>query len=110
MDENISNTDGSSYRNKREHPRSSFREPVGYQTSGEEGLPVGALAGDISQGGVRIRVQEFIPLRTVLQMKIRMTDPERMVPVKGQVVWVREVPHSEVYDVGIKFLEILQSI
>jgi len=94
---------------KRQYPRFSFREPVGYQTTGE-GLSFGALTDDISQGGVKIRVQEFIPLRTVLHMKIHMNDPARLVPVKGQVVWVREVPHSEVYDIGIRFLEIFQSI
>ena len=94
---------------QRKHPRFSFTEPVGYQTN-EASLPAGALAGDISRGGVRIRVQQFIPLRTVLELKIHMTNPDRIVPVKGQVMWVREVPHSEVYDIGIRFIEILQSI
>ncbi len=89
---------------KRQHPRFSFREPVAYNK--KEGSPEsGSLANDISGGGVRIRVQEFIPLNTVLDLKVHFTAPARTMAVKGFVVWVREVPHSEVYDVGIRFLQ-----
>ena len=94
---------------KRQYSRFSFRKSVEYQTR-EEGMPSGSLSDDISKSGVRIRVQEFIPLRTVLTLKIHMTEPARTVPVKGEVVWVREVPYSEVYDIGIRFTEILQNI
>ena len=79
---------------------------MGYQNAEESPLS-GSLASDISQGGVRIRVQQFIPLRTIVNLKIHLNNPSRSVPVKGQVVWVREVPDAEeVFDVGIQFLEI----
>ncbi len=87
---------------KRQYPRFSFNEAVVYQTG--EAPSSGSLAADISHGGVRIRVQEFIPLRTVISMKIHLGNPVRTVPIKGKVVWVREVPHSEVFDIGIEFL------
>ena len=89
---------------KRQYLRLSFNESVAYQTTGETPLS-GGLSSDISQGGVRIRIQEFIPLRAVVHLKIHFTNPMRTVPVKGQVVWVRELPHSQVYDVGVRFLE-----
>ncbi|MBI4309375.1 MAG: PilZ domain-containing protein [Candidatus Omnitrophica bacterium] len=89
---------------KRQCPRFSFKESIAYQTAQEVPL-AGSLSADISQGGVRIRIQEFIALRTVVHLKIHLTNPARVVPVKGEVVWVREVPHSESYDVGIRFLE-----
>ena len=90
---------------KRQYPRFPFKEAIGYQANGDAPLS-GGLSADIGEGGVRIRVQEFIPLRTVLSLKVHLTDPARTVPVRGQVVWVREVPHSEsTFDVGIKFLE-----
>jgi hypothetical protein len=92
---------------QRQYPRFSFKEPVAFQAA-EEAPSTGSLAGDISEGGVRIRVQEFIPLRTVLTLKIHLNNPVRTLPVKGEVVWVREVPHSEVFDVGIRFLEVEQ--
>ena len=88
---------------KRSYPRFPFNDPVVYKTG--DFSSTGSLAVDLSQGGVRIRVQKFIALRTVVSMNIHLNDPVRMLPVKGQVVWVREVPHSEIYDVGIRFLE-----
>lgn len=66
----------------------------------------GSLGKDISQGGVQIRVQQFLPLRSIVNLKIHLTNPSRTVPVKGLVVWVREVPESEVFDIGIQFMEL----
>ena len=89
---------------KRRFPRFSFKEPVGYLRT--EGLPEnGSLGEDLSPGGVRIRVPEFIPLRTVLNLKIHLNNPVRVMDVKGQVVWVRQVPYSDTYDIGIQFFE-----
>ena len=89
---------------KRQYSRFSFNEAIAYQTAGETSLS-GALGGNISQGGVRIRIQKFIPLRTLVYLKIHLTNPERNIPVKGQVVWIMEVPHSDTYDAGIEFLK-----
>jgi hypothetical protein len=89
---------------KRQYSRYTFREPVRYALT--QDLPEnGSLGADISDGGVRIRVQQFIPLKTILNLKLHLKDPTRVVPVKGQVVWVREVPHSDVFDIGIRFLQ-----
>lgn len=89
----------------RQFPRFAFREAVGYHRN--EGLPVeGSVGADISRGGVRIRVHQFIPLRSVVYLKIHLTNPVRTLPVKGTVVWIREVPHSEAFDVGIQFVEV----
>ncbi len=84
--------------------RVPFNEAVAYG-QGEDSLFNGSLAADLSQSGVRIRVQQFVPLNTIVHLKLHLKNPDRAVPVRGQVVWVREVPHSESYDVGIQFLE-----
>jgi c-di-GMP-binding flagellar brake protein YcgR len=89
---------------KRQYPRFDFKEAVRYQMTEQEPA-FGSLAEDISEGGVRIRVHEFVPLRTIVYLKIHMTNPVRVVPVKGQVVWIKEVPHSDCYEVGIHFVE-----
>ncbi len=89
---------------QRQFPRFLFRDSVEYKkTEGE--LLSNSMAADLSLGGVRIRVGTFIPLRSVVQLKLHLTSPVRLVPVKGQVVWVREVPYSESFDVGIQFLQ-----
>lgn len=94
---------------KRQFPRFSFSQPVAYQD--HEGYPeIGSLSADISQSGVRIRVNEFLPLRKILNFKLHLNNPTRVLSIKGQVMWVREVPQSESFDVGIRFLEILKKI
>ena len=88
--------------NNRQYPRFPFRESVAYQTG--DAPSSGSLAGDISEGGVRLTVNEFIPLNTVISLNIRLSDPARVVPAQGRVVWVREDPDGERFDVGIQFV------
>ncbi len=64
----------------------------------------GSLSGDISEGGLRLSVQEFIPLNTIFRLNIHVSDSARVLPAQGRVVWVREVPQSDRYDVGIEFI------
>lgn len=94
---------------KRQYPRLDFTEPVGYQEH-DEYPESGCTANDISQSGVRIRVNEFMPLRKIISLKLHLNNPTRVVSVRGQVMWVREVPYSETFDVGIRFLEILKNV
>ena len=88
--------------NDRQYSRFSFKESVGYQI-GEAPL-TGSLSGDISEGGLRLNVHEFIPLNTIVRLQIHVSDPERVLAAQGRVVWVREVPQSDRYDVGIEFV------
>ncbi len=64
----------------------------------------GSLSGDISEGGLRLSVQQFIPLNTIVRLQIHVSDPERVLAAQGRVVWVREVPQGDRYDVGIEFV------
>ena len=94
---------------KRQYPRFAFSEPVSYQhTEGSQEL--GSMGEDISQGGVRIRVNEFLPLLKILNLRLHLNNPSRVLDVKGQVVWVRELPLGETFDVGIRFLEIQKNV
>ena len=88
--------------NNRQYSRFPFRESVGYQI-GEAPL-TGSLSGDISEGGLCLNVHEFIPLNTIVRLQIHVSDPERVLAAQGRVIWVREVPQSERYDVGIQFV------
>ncbi len=88
--------------NRRIYERIPYHEAVGVQKG--ENPPSGSVAKDLSLGGVQINVGDFIPLNTVVNLQIHLTNPARTVPIKGRVAWVREVPQSERYDVGIEFL------
>ena len=88
--------------NNRQYSRFPFREAVGYQTG--DSPVTGSLAGDISEGGLRLTVKEFIALNTIVNLNIRLCDPVRVLPAQGRVVWVREDPDGERFDVGIQFI------
>ena len=87
--------------NKRQYPRFSFPEPVSYQS---QELPNGSLAGNISVGGLKLSVHEFVPLGTVLEVQIAFSNPIRVVNVKTKVVWVKEIAYSERYELGLEFI------
>ncbi|MBF0489391.1 MAG: PilZ domain-containing protein [Candidatus Omnitrophica bacterium] len=90
--------------NKRKHPRSSFSEPVGYQR--REDLPLeGSVAGDISQTGLKLSVNEFIPLNTILELQIQLPGQVQLVPAHAKVVWVREASHREdAWEIGLQLV------
>ena len=67
---------------KRQYPRFSFHGPVGYQRR-EDAPESGSVAVDLSQGGVRLRLSEFVPLNTLLDLKLHLTNPSRIMPVRG---------------------------
>lgn len=90
--------------NRRQFPRFTFDKPVQYQPN-EGADSRGALATDISLGGIKITVNEFMALGSVLEMGIYVAELGQQVPMKGKVVWVRENILSERFDVGLEFIK-----
>ncbi len=90
--------------NRRQNPRFVFNEAVGYQRGG--GLPLeGSLADDISQTGLRLSVHEFIPLNTVLELKIQLPGQFQLIPFSAKVVWVKEIPfRDDAWEVGLSLV------
>lgn len=90
--------------NKRQFPRFSFNEPVGYQRGGRSSFE-GSVAEDISQTGLKLSVNEFIPLNTVLDLQIQLPGQMNLVPARAKVVWVKEVPHrDDAWEVGLQLI------
>ena len=86
---------------RRRHKRVAFREPVQYH------LPIqsnhgGCLAADISEGGIRINFNDFVPLDSemIFQVFLSATKAVRCV---GRVMWVQKLPFSDRYQAGLKF-------
>jgi hypothetical protein len=98
--------------NKRTFPRFSLGEAVVYQRP-TQSAPTGSLAANISLGGLKLSVAEFVPVGTVLKMQINFSNPPRTVVANGKVVWVKEVGYGERYEIGLEFLrehETLQAL
>ena len=88
---------------KRVDPRFSFSEPVAYSVS--DVAVNGSLATNISQSGLSLKVQGFVPVGAVLELQIRLGQSLKVVWVKAQVVRVRVGLSEDCYDIGLKFIK-----
>jgi len=60
------------------------------------------LSGDLSKGGVRVRVDDFIPLDTELTLRIWLND-EEVVECAGRIVWIEKARFGDSYQAGLEF-------
>ncbi len=65
----------------------------------------GSLARNISLGGIKLTVHEFVPIGTVLEMQIHLDHPARDVLIKGKVMWSKELSYGEAYEIGVEFIK-----
>jgi len=61
---------------------------------------------NISANGIKFLVHKFIPKKSLL--KIRLTFGRAPLALEGmvRVVWIREVPNSGDYEIGVQFIDI----
>lgn len=88
----------------RKYPRVPFKKGVKCRLFAED-VQNGELAQDLSEGGIRIRSNVFIPMGEAISLGIQLSETEEVVEIVGRVVWVRFVPYSEVYQVGVEFVK-----
>jgi c-di-GMP-binding flagellar brake protein YcgR len=95
-------------RDKRRFPRLSFKEAVKFQI-GEYTLPDGSLSKDLSRGGISLTVNEFIPVKAPVIVYLQKNEESRVVELRGTVAWVKIIPESERFQIGIQFCDIDES-
>jgi hypothetical protein len=81
--------------------RFDFREPVQFRSVN----PVrsgGCLSCDLSEGGLRININEFVPPGTGLTVQIPLP-AQQFVEYAGRVAWVSKLPFAERYQLGLEF-------
>ncbi len=88
---------------KRLFRRVSCGQPVHFQSKDPAQFG-GCLSRDLSEGGIQINLNDFIPLGTELNLQIQLA-PERAVECVGRVVWVRGLPLMDRYQAGLEFLQ-----
>ena len=90
--------------NRRQFVRVPFYQPVGYQKHEESPLE-GSVAGDISQGGLKLNVNQFLALNTIIELQIRFPGQNRVISAHAKVVWTREVPYQEDrWEIGVQLI------
>jgi c-di-GMP-binding flagellar brake protein YcgR len=96
-------------RDKRRFPRLPFKEAVKFQV-GEYTCPDGSLSRDLSRGGICLTVNEFIPVKGQVIVYLQRSGESRLVELKGIVAWVKIIPESERYQIGVEFAELDTSV
>jgi len=75
--------------------RVQFKDPAQFS---------GSLSCDLSEGGVRLQMNDFIPLGTELTLTIQLED-DRIVECPCRVVWVQKNRFADRYQAGLEFVE-----
>ena len=90
----------------RQFPRVDFHEPVECtllpQEEGNGWENRGLAACDISEGGLKFYTTDFIPLHKAVRLSFYIR-AQQHIALSGKVVWVQKMPHSDNYQVGLKF-------
>jgi|GEM_PF-955850 len=89
---------------RRKAKRVEFRQPIQYRSRESEQLQ-GSLGYDLSEGGLRLQTESFIPLKKPLSIHMELGSGQS-VEMDGHVVWVQLVPHAERYHVGLSFEDV----
>lgn len=96
-------------REKRQHPRYPFKQAVKFQI-GEYSCPDGSLSRDLSRGGICLTVNQFVPVKGSVILYLQEHRQAKIIVVKGTVSWVKMLPDSDRYQVGIQFEHMDESV
>ncbi len=88
---------------RRQFKRVGHSEAVEFQYKSDF-MGNGSLSCDLSESGIRLTVNDFVALGTEMFLQIRL-GAENFVSCNGRVVWVRQLPHSERYQLGVEFMD-----
>lgn len=96
------------YQEQRRFPRVALNSEVKFQIrqSNKFGL---TRCRDISEGGVRILTEDFVPLGTAMKLEIILKNGLKCIDAIAEVVWLARMPHSERYQLGLRFCEMSES-
>lgn len=64
------------------------------------------ITKDISQGGIRFFVHEFIPKNTLLKIRLTLKNLTFSFEAVVKLVWIREMSRSDKYEIGVEFINI----
>jgi c-di-GMP-binding flagellar brake protein YcgR len=88
---------------KRNFHRFDSTQPVRYQLKDPTQFG-GSLSCDLSEGGIRLHLSDFIPLNTELTLTLQLAD-QSIVECPCRVAWVEKNRFSDRYQAGLEFVE-----
>jgi len=92
---------------RRKHARLECSMPVQYKKVGVLDSSISkALTRNISEDGVRLVVDEYIPTNSRLTLLISLPFKSKKVKALSKIVWAKRHSEMSMYDLGIKFVNI----
>lgn len=91
------------FEEKRRYPRFNSHLPVRFQLKDSPSKFGHALSRDISEGGMRLILNEFFRPKT--EVLLEMIVLGRIINPSAKVVWAQRISHSDNYQIGLEFLE-----
>lgn len=88
---------------KRMTRRIRLAEPVRFQFKDPEHYGA-SLSCDVSEGGLKINLNQFIPLNEELDLSICLDD-EKTIDCRAKVVWIEQLRYSERFRAGLEFIQ-----
>ena len=92
-------------REKRDFKRKNIYASVRYQLKSSQEFG-SVLTQDISEGGMRLNFDKFMPYNTDFILQMNLPTIPKVISAVGRVVWAHRLPHSDRYQLGLKFQEI----
>lgn len=68
----------------------------------------GSLTKDISKSGIRFVSSEFLSIFTRLLLEISIPSFSRPIKAISKVAWIRKMPRSSQYNVGLQFMDMTE--
>ncbi|MBN2244223.1 MAG: PilZ domain-containing protein [Candidatus Aminicenantes bacterium] len=60
---------------------------------------------DISLKGISVRTDTFLPIGTIVEIKIDLRKLSKMIAIKAKVRWVKSLFQDELFKVGLEFID-----
>ena len=86
----------------RRFQRAIFKRPVKCKTSEVE-IFAGHLAQDISQGGMRVHANAFVPVNARVVLQVQLDPQAKLLEMEAKVVWVKEMSYGNGFQLGLEF-------
>ncbi|MCM8778775.1 MAG: PilZ domain-containing protein [Candidatus Omnitrophica bacterium] len=90
---------------RRKYPRINFNTLVTYQTKGEPKIDY-TLTRDISEGGIGLILEKFVPKNTELILTFNLKTGSNFLRAPARVAWIEKLPYAERYRAGLEFREL----
>lgn len=86
---------------KRRHQRKKMPAGVYYKDEKKQSFD-GCIAKDVSESGVCIRLKEFFPIGTVLDLQFKLPLSLSAIYVKGKIRWINKMSYNEEWEAGLE--------